>query len=348
MTERNGADESNLLARITELQERLAVLEQTGGAQPVTQVTSIQDQPIGRRALLRRVGTVAAGAAAVSAVGGMFRPAAAGVGTGQNLQIGFTNLGTSPSPQTLLKVSNLASGENAIFAVTDGASASPSRRAAIAGLAGSQLDTGVAGVSTGSDGIGVLGQGHTALLAASNNTHIKLLDAAGQLSAYPSTASVLARAGNVGQIVFDSSQNLWLGTGTTTSAWRKLGGPATAGSLHVIAPSRVYDSRPIGKLNAGSNRVVQVTGVGGIPAGAQAILATLTLTNTDTSFGFLTMTGGSVATTAASSINWFGVGQTLATTVVSNLNPAGQIKMFNNSPAGANTDFIVDITGYYL
>ena len=62
--------------------------------------------------------------------------------------------------------------------------------------------------------------------------------------------------------------------------------------------------------------------------------------------GFLTITAGDVASTTSSSINWFGAGQDLANTVVSNLDATGRAKLFNNS--GNSAHFIIDVTGYFI
>ena len=348
MTGHAVGGEIELKAQIIELQQRLAALERGADSQSV----SIQGvaasappmaEPIGRRALLRRVGTVAAGAAAASVVGGMLRPAAAGVGINGNMQIGNANISTTANtPQTLLKVSSLASGDSAVFAVSDGSTATSTRRAAIVGAAGTQLDTGVAGIVSGTSGVGVLGQGPIGLLGASNNVHIKLTDASGGFSLLPTTAALLASTAAIGQIVLDRSENLWLGS---SGGWKKLAGPTSAGAFHIITPARVYDSRSASKLTGGLTRLIPIIG-GSVPTGAKAVMVTLTLTNTDGPSGFLTMTAGNVGSTAASSINWFAAGQNLATTVVSELDSLGRVKMFNNS--GSGTDFIIDVTGYYL
>lgn len=347
MTEHAVGGEKELMAQIIELQQRLAVLEQgvdnRSVSMPVAEAAPTMSESIGRRALLRRVGTVAAGAAAATVVGGMLRPAAAGTGINGAMQIGASNVsGTANTPQTLLKVTALGSSESAVFAVSDGATVSSTRRAAIVGAAGSQLDTGVAGVITGTSGVGVLGQGPIGMLAASNNVHIKLTDASGGFSLLPTTAGLLATTAAIGQIVLDRSENLWLGS---SAGWRKLAGPTSAGAFHIITPARVYDSRSASKLTGGLTRLVPIIG-GSVPTGAKAVMATLTLTNTDGPSGFLTMTAGNVGSTTASSINWFAAGQNLATTVVSELDSAGRVKMFNNS--GSGTDFIIDVTGYYL
>ena len=282
-----------------------------------------------------------AGATAVTVAGGALRPAAAA--NGDPLLVGRVALGGANESQTVLKVTTLAASQDSIMAVTDGTTVTTSRRAAFVGISGAALGTGVAGVSTGVGSVGVLGQAETAFGAASNTTHLKLTDASGGLNNLPTTASVLSRPVLPGEVVFDRSFNLWFGTG---NGYRKLAGNGSAGAFHIVDPIRVYDSRGVGTLAAATNRIVQITNGGTIPTGARGVLCTLTLTETTGASGFLTITSASAVSTAASSINWFAPGQNLATTVVTALSPTGQVKVWNNS--GASSQFIVDVTGYFL
>jgi hypothetical protein len=73
-------------------------------------------------------------------------------------------------------------------------------------------------------------------------------------------------------------------------------------------------------------------------------ILTLTITETTGSAGYLTVHAADDATSPnTSNINWFGPGQTMATTVVTALDVHGQIKVdgFSN-----DTHFIVDVTAY--
>lgn len=339
----------NLLSTLAELQGRIALLERTpsveGAPAEFVAPNPSADPSFGRRSLLRKVGLIGAGAAAATVM--KAQPAAAA--TGDPILVGQGVGGSANTPQTFLKVTSLAATATAIFAVTDGPEPPANgRKAAIVGVASGNgnVDTGIAGSSTTTSGIGVLGTGRTALAATSSTVHLKLSGPDAFGGGLPTTAQVLAGQNLLGTIVLDSTANLWLGVG---GSHRKLAGPDTAGALHVIDPLRVYDSRGVGILAAGTSRVVPVSGVvvasRSVPAGARAILATLTLTGTQNT-GFMTITAGNVGSTTSSSINWFGSGQDLATTVVSKLDSAGQAKMFNNS--GNASHFILDITGYYL
>lgn len=377
--ERPNQDE--LLATIAELQARLASVETevlrtraTGiqtpdqaGANRAAQtqmgqtVRADDEASFGRRSLLRRAGLVAAGAAAATVASGSLRPAAAA--TNDPILVGQTVVGSANTPQTTLKVTSLSSGADAIFAVSDGTTATSSRKPSLIGLSGGSVtNTGVAGLGVGASSVGVLGQSSlgTGMVSASNTTHLKLTDAAGSTTNLPTTASIAARLSLPGEIIYDLGGNLWLGTTAAVGGYRKLGGFNTAGSLHTITPSRVYDSRVAtpspGVLAPGNNRLISVadardTSTGAVtvanivPSGARAIAYNLTITNTVTA-GFLAVNPGGTTAVAASSINWSASGSTLANGSVVALNTSRQITVVCGG-AGA-TDFIVDIVGYYM
>ena len=373
-------DQEQLLATIAELQARLASVETQVLRNRVTENATDRVVPIaaeqgkgnvgtatdaevsfGRRSLLRRAGLVAAGAAAATVASGALQPAAAA--TGSPVNIGELNLGSTNTPQTTLKVTSLDSGAAAMFAVTDGTTVSSSRKPTFIGLAGGSItNTGVAGVANGASSVGVLGQSSAgvAIAAASNSTHLKLTDATGNITSLPSTSSIMSRLALPGEIIYDGSGNLWVGTTAAVGAYRKLGGFDTAGSLHTITPARVYDSRAAapapGSLASGANRTINVadarnTTTGAVvtsnivPAGARAIAYNLTITNTVNS-GFLAVNPGGNTTVAASAINWSASGDTVANGSVVALNGSRQISVICGG-TGA-TDFIVDIVGYYM
>lgn len=111
------------------------------------------------------------------------------------------------------------------------------------------------------------------------------------------------------------------------------------------APQRVYDSRPAnggaGPIANGQVRTISLAP--GVPAGARAALLTLTLDNTTTS-GYLQVFAADQASTSASSVNWFGSGQTLANTVVSAVDGSARVKV---AGGGGTTNFLVDVVGYF-
>jgi hypothetical protein len=140
---------------------------------------------------------------------------------------------------------------------------------------------------------------------------------------------------------------LW--TSGTPGTWRKLTGPAAAGAFHAISPQRVYDSRGTdGPIADGAERSLSVstssTGIAVVPLGATAVAITLTVTNTQGVGGFLAVRPAGTSYAGTSSINWFGPGQNLATTVISQLGGDRQLTVRGGSQPA---DFVIDVTGYY-
>ncbi len=124
----------------------------------------------------------------------------------------------------------------------------------------------------------------------------------------------------------------------------------------------MYDSRqPLpspGILSAGQNRLVSVadarnvnsgatTTIGVIPDRAVAVAANVTVTGTSGQ-GYLSINSGGNTVISASTINWFGSGQTLANGVILTLNASREITVICGSGSGSATHFIIDITGYFL
>lgn len=76
-----------------------------------------------------------------------------------------------------------------------------------------------------------------------------------------------------------------------------------------------------------------------------AVTYNITVTST-VATGYLAVEGNNT-TVSASTINWFGAGQTLANAATVKLNDARVIAVICGG-TGATTHFIVDVTGYYL
>jgi hypothetical protein len=151
-----------------------------------------------------------------------------------------------------------------------------------------------------------------------------------------------------GDIARDDGGNLFVCvTGGSPGTWRRLAGPATAGAFSAISPQRVYDSRVGPKIATDEERVVSMAATPGgapvVPAGALAVAITLTVTETEDVGGFLAARPAGSAYAGTSSINWFGPGQNIATTVLSALGGDRQlaVRAFNR------THFLIDVTGYY-
>ena len=146
----------------------------------------------------------------------------------------------------------------------------------------------------------------------------------------------------------------------TPGKWRTLSAPTGAGSFYAVTPARAYDSRlstypQNGVLGSLQNRTISVANrydVNGtlvtsnfVPAGATAVFANVTVVDT-VGAGYLAVNPGGTTAVAASTINWSASGQVLANGISLTLNASREITVVNGS--GGSTQFIIDITGYWL
>jgi hypothetical protein len=124
--------------------------------------------------------------------------------------------------------------------------------------------------------------------------------------------------------------------------------------FYPISPTRVYDSRDVGQagpLATGATRTVSVANAtafaGGalnvVPSGAYAVTYNLTAADT-TGQGFLAIypSGG---TFKASALNWFVANELVANGGVVTLGGDREVTV---QSGGGSTNFIIDITGYYI
>lgn len=162
-----------------------------------------------------------------------------------------------------------------------------------------------------------------------------------------------------GEITRDTDLNIWACVGNgTPGTWRKVAGPATAGSLHVIEPTRVYDSRWAtggGALVAGLSRGIDVSAGRNlqtgtvetpnlVPAKATALQYTITIAGTVGS-GFVAVTSIGATAYKASSINWTADGQALANSTMGKLT-SPELRLW--AGGDGSTHVIIDVLGYYL
>jgi hypothetical protein len=107
------------------------------------------------------------------------------------------------------------------------------------------------------------------------------------------------------------------------------------------AVPRVYDSRTIaaGKLAPAEERTISL----GL-AGARHGVFNLTLDATENA-GFVAVFAANIVWPNNSSINWSSTNQIIANTVISNLDPSGQIKIRGGSN---KTHVIIDMVGYLI
>jgi hypothetical protein len=119
-------------------------------------------------------------------------------------------------------------------------------------------------------------------------------------------------------------------------------------AYHPLTPARITDTRPgSGFPNAGktlgpnTTLNVQVTGAGGVPAGATAAVLNVTATNPSAQ-SFLTVFPTGATRPTASNLN-FKAGQTVPNLVEVGLGTGGQVSVFN---ASGSVDVVVDVEGY--
>jgi len=239
---------------------------------------------------------------------------------------------------------------------------------AVVGIEEGPGDTGIAVLGNSVGGTGVSGFGTLVGVAGSASSGLGMTAQGGrgairldpEVGAEPPT-----RVGSyqVGVLDTDGSGNVWYCYQSgTPGKWRKLAGAGTAGAFHPITPTRVYDSRAAapspGLLASGNNRLVSVadgrdnngtvTAANIVAAGATAVAANITITGTTGGFGYLAINPGGNTVEGASTINWSAAGLTTANGVTLTLNATRQLTVICGGAADANTQFIVDIAGYYL
>jgi hypothetical protein len=82
------------------------------------------------------------------------------------------------------------------------------------------------------------------------------------------------------------------------------------------------------------------------PVGATAVTANVTVVNTVVS-GFLAVNPGGDTVVKAATINWSAAGQVLNNGVNLTLDGSRQVTVIAGGLPGAQTDFVIDLTGYY-
>lgn len=128
-----------------------------------------------------------------------------------------------------------------------------------------------------------------------------------------------------------------------------LGAPGDEkGIYEPLTPARIYDTRdgiggPAGAYTAGQTRQVQVTGVGGVPANATAVVLNVTLDrpSADT---FVTVWPTGSPRPNSSTINAT-AGDLIANMVTLRVGAGGQVSVFNYA---GNSHVIFDVAGYYV
>lgn len=303
-----------------------------------------------RRRFLRG-GAIVAAAAAGAVVAGADP---AGAANGDNLKIGQANTGTNTTTLTGSTLKVQPSGTSlpdqvGVWGIAKG-NGDVGMRGDWTGTSGS--GTGVRGFTN--KGTGVIGEasdaGGVGLSGSSPQGAPLVLD--GNTIAIPPTS----QSWSAGSFAVKGG-HLWYcyqgGTGAN-SKWVRL----SAAFVALTNPERVYDSRggkppstsvAKGKLNGGQERVVDVSETGVVPSNVSAVTGNLTIVNTSigaSSGGFLSIYPNGQAFPGTSNINWVRNGDILANAFT--VGVAGGKVRVKNGATGTSTDFLLDITGYYL
>ena len=332
----------------------------------------------------RRLFALAGGAAAAAVVAGTATsslPAAAAyaapvtIGGTANASVGPPVLTTKLdySPTTTV-------ADKSYFLVTDGAAAADDFPAAVAGHGLKNAITGVYGrtnnpAGNGTVGDAVAGSGATAyglwgradMGAAVVGQSVSGVDlyaaGTGRVLIRPFATSGPPTTGSfaLGELVTDARSDFYVCYDNSVAGgrWRKLGGATTAGALHVLTPTRVFDSRLAGMggpITSGGHRTITISNgislttgaivtLDVVPPGATAIVANLTVADA-ASGGFLAVTVGGATEFTASAINWTPSTPFLANGGLFRLNATRQLEVF--AGGGGSTNFIIDVAGYYL
>ncbi len=122
--------------------------------------------------------------------------------------------------------------------------------------------------------------------------------------------------------------------------------PAATGDYFVPAPTptRILNVKggPSDNIRPNTSIDLQVTG-SQVPAGADAVVANMTATDT-TASSFLTVYPAGTSLPIASDLNW-NAGETVANLVVTKLSQQGTWSLYNDA---GSTDAIADVAGWYL
>ncbi len=318
------------------------------------------------------IGGGLAGAAAV-VTGALLgaEPAAATTGAMQfgannNAGTSGTNL-TSTAVDKTLFLENTGSGQGLRVQ-----SSGPGAAVTAGGIALAVTSTGTIGVdvfgattgvnaetTTGVGLRGTTGSGTAGTFSSSTGKGVSIRADHAQLELRPTTGTRVAPTADatahvIGELIRDGAGDLWLCVATgVPGTWRKLGGTATAGALHVLGtPVRIYDSRAgttpaVGlkkPFTGGEARTLDCTvNSSGVPADAIAVQVTCFVVNAAAGSANFTVWACGKSKPAANSLVWGGDSGRASTLAISALGTGAKIQV---SPSVA-ADVAVDVVGFY-
>lgn len=207
----------------------------------------------------------------------------------------------------------------------------------------------------GRGGVPVVGASAVSLtLTVTGSTHAGFVTAFADHTARPGTSNLNFTAGATvagGVIVGlgdDGVVDLYNGSAGTIELIADVTGYARSGSgsLAVVTPTRLLDTRGPGQSAVSAHGVarVQVRGRAGVPATAAAAVVTITVTGA-TAGGYVTAYPTGTARPPTSNVN-FGRDGTVANLAVTGLGSDGAIDVYNSS--AGSIQVIVDVAGYVV
>jgi hypothetical protein len=359
---------TELTEMVRELQSKLAEREPTPALNTMSPTPApVVEAESSRRHLLRSAALVAGGAVAASVVSNGL-PAAAAPQTffiGQSNSVGLRTTAIYNPPPA-------GAGGNAFqFQVgngfADGVSSEPAALAVFTDQ--SNNSNGIFALSRANGGVGVIanstGTGSYGIRTSGIRAHM-MWDPLGKPAPERTDDDFHA----AGEMICDEDASLWFcvdggmpGTWVQLAGKKMIPGPTPSTLLpqfHPVTPGRVYDSRSPkpahGPIDPSAHRTVsvadqrsidsgEVTTPNFVPVGATAITANVTVVNTKGA-GFIVVNPGGNVSIGASTSNWFADNQTLANGVSLTLNALRELTIV--AGGGGGTDFIIDVSGYYL
>lgn len=316
-------------SRIAKLEDRLARLE---AATKVLRSSETHDSSgelknaTSRRGLLKLAGALALGGTAVNYLGA--QPAAAN--DNANFVLGISS-NTSTSSTVLTRT---GTGQVAAFKVVT-----------VSADVGADGIRGVSGSSTGSSGVVGESESGVGLYGESRTGYGVYCGGNGRIGMTNHTVIGSPTSGtyDLGDIVRDQSGNAFLCvTAGSPGAWRKLGGPQSAGQLHLVPPVRIYDTRQASRMVSGSVRTIDLSAT--LPNGTSAALVSAGVFE-PSSDGYLSLSAFGTGSTAIN-VYWSLPNTSIANTTVTALS----MRKFDikSTLSGGSTNVFVDLLGYYV
>ena len=130
-------------------------------------------------------------------------------------------------------------------------------------------------------------------------------------------------------------------------------GPSGTGCFGGVTPNRVLDTRfgpvppgyPVGQRLSGPGTIeLDVTGVGGVPDDATAVVLNVTSVSASTNLGYVTVWPTGVQRPLASNLN-VNPGQNLPNLVTVKVGQGGKVSLYTNT---GQVHLIADVVGYYV